>query len=613
MLDVGGVFYETCGKWLTSGGNREYNFEINTSNVIVFQVTSDGTNGTKSTATWGTALVVGRWYYVVGYHDATNDIIGISINAETAVETAHTTGVYDGTSAFVVGDYGSFTQPLDGRIMLVSFWDKVLTDAQVTRQYNEGRALAFKDWNTDDKTSLVAHWPCNEPSGTRKDISGNGHDLIDNNTVTQALGVSPSARQYTRANSEYHSRADTAALRGSDKDFSFVTMFRLDSVGIYHELFGKYVSSGNQREYLVEIRDTDDLSWIVSSTGASGGAKTTVDWPTPVVANQWYFLYVYHDAANDEIGIRVDDAAITTAAHTGGVFGGTAAFTVGSWGGLTEFLDGRQQFLRMYDRLLTDDEVDAHFNHGQGLTDDELTGSLRDQLLLSFDLGEKSGQATDQSGNDYHLNDNATVTWAAGVDRGLSLGDEETVAAGAAIVGAQGADFESANSEALVMPDIDALSRGDTDFSAVVMVNVESLAADQTFLGKWTTAGNQREYKIGYDNTADRFRFTVSNNGTAEVSVNADTLGSPSTGTDYVITVYHDAANNEIGIDVNNGGFDTAAHTTGVFQGTSDFVIGATGDLADFADGVLDGAAMWSKILSATEITEVNIPREAPY
>tara|TARA_Y100000310_G_scaffold173972_1_gene174122 strand:+ start:1402 stop:3483 length:2082 start_codon:yes stop_codon:yes gene_type:complete len=560
-----------------------------------------GAGSTIVTASSHGTLLTGRWYFVFVYHNAATNEIGISINDGT-VDTAATGGaINDTATAFTIGASALPSVHLDGRGGAVGFWKKVLSSAEVTAHYNKGRGKLRSAFDATDTTSLESFWPLNEPSGIRKDTEGNT-DLTDNNTVTQELGVAPSARQFTRANSEYFELADNVALSGSDRPVTISAKIYIDALAANTTVVSKWDTTGDQREYLLDVDGSGNLVFSVSGDGTAGDV-TTATWGSVLSTATWYYVEAYHDSTDNVIGITVDDGTPVTAAHTTGIHDGTAAFAVGRETG-GNYFDGRIQMVRFWDKLLASADRTLNANYGQGTLHDELSAVLLNSLVGSWDGDEKSGNLLDSSGNSYDLLDNATVTWSAGVDRGLSLGDVNTVVAGTAIVGTQSADFELTNSEYLRMPDIGAVSPGDTDFAIAIHVNAESLGADATFFGKWLTTGNQREYKIGYDNTADRFRFTVSNDGTAEVSVDADTLGAPSTATSYLITVYHDAAGNEIGIDIDDTGFDTTAHTTGVFQGTAGLTAGATDNPADYTDGLVDAVAMWGRMITAAEVTE---------
>jgi hypothetical protein len=185
---------------------------------------------------------------------------------------------------------------------------------------------------------------------------------------------------------------------------------------------------------------------------------------------------------------------------------------------------------------------------------------------------------------------------------GNALTDNNTVAAAAGKHG-QAADFEADNSEYLSRADNAALSLGDVDATLGAWARLESKGAARTILGKFESSGNQREYRLLYDSALDRFVWSVSSDGTSggEVTVRADALGSPATNTWYFLVAWHDAAGNQLGIQVNNGSGNTAAQSAGIFDGTAAFRIGAAGGPSQFMDGRVDEAFLYKRLLTAAE------------
>lgn len=124
------------------------------------------------------------------------------------------------------------------------------------------------------------------------------------------------------------------------------------------------------------------------------------------------------------------------------------------------------------------------------------------------------------------------------------------------------------------------------------------------------SAASNIEFGINYTAPAtDRFGFFVSNDGTATASVTANTLGAPSLATWYFLVVYHEDGVG-IGISVTSDGagsvaaFDTTAHTTGIFDGTGPFQLGAFQSGTHF-DGMIDEVGFWSRKLNASELSEL--------
>ncbi|MFN8370239.1 MAG: LamG domain-containing protein [Bacteriovoracaceae bacterium] len=116
-------------KW--GGTTDEFSVEWVNSGDIRFKV---GTG----TVNYSTSLNNNTWYHIVAYHDATNNLIGISLNGGTATTAAHATGNSVGDSNFYIGRDSGGTTYFTGRIDAVGFWKKVLTSYERKVLYNSG-------------------------------------------------------------------------------------------------------------------------------------------------------------------------------------------------------------------------------------------------------------------------------------------------------------------------------------------------------------------------------------------------------------------------------------------------------------------------------------------
>lgn len=137
------------GKWGTYAGYREFVLYYDTSSFR-FQFAVESSGGTLASAVANTfgAASTGTWYFVVGWHDSVNNLVGISINAGTADTVSHTLGVRDSTLQFQIGGSNQNVQSLfwDGLIDEVGFWKRVLTSQERTDLYNGGSALSYDDF-----------------------------------------------------------------------------------------------------------------------------------------------------------------------------------------------------------------------------------------------------------------------------------------------------------------------------------------------------------------------------------------------------------------------------------------------------------------------------------
>lgn len=158
-----------------------------------------------------------------------------------------------------------------------------------------------------------------------------------------------------------------------------------------------------------------------------------------------------------------------------------------------------------------------------------------------------------------------------------------------------------ASSQSLSIADNADLSTGDIDFTIAFWVWLDTKTATRWFVGKSNNFGaDDVEYASWYNNSIDRFRFTVNN---YVVQVTADNFGSPPTSQWICVIVWHDAAANTINIQVNDGTVNSASHSGGTSDTGQAFRIGADNEPALFHDGRVDNMNFAKRVWTAGERT----------
>ena len=219
------------------------------------------------------------------------------------------------------------------------------------------------------------------------------------------------ARSFELDNSEFLSTNDIAALSHGDVDFSYSCWFYLDTAAsTYQELLRKWSGSGDNRESVLYTSGSKFV-WDVSPTGTVTLKRVTNG--TVLATGQWYHVYLEHDAANNHIGISVDDNTMVTTANTDGVNDGNAPFRFSH---SSSSFDGRMASIGFWKRLLTTAERTEMINSGSGLAYSDLTTAHKVSLAAYWNLDEASGNAIDSHVGDgsLDLTDNNTVTAAGG-------------------------------------------------------------------------------------------------------------------------------------------------------------------------------------------------------
>ena len=200
-------------------------------------------------------------------------------------------------------------------------------------------------------------------------------------------------------------------------------------------------------------------------------------------------------------------------------------------------------------------------------------------LISWWPLEETSGTRFDSHGSN-HLADNNTVT------------------TNAAKVGANAAQFTSANSEWLSHASNASLQTGDVDFTITGWVYFDS-AATMVLVEKEDAGGN--EYRLA-KNGAGQIEFTVWVAATPKVA----TTSALSLSTWYFVVAWHDATGNTVNIQIDNGtavstatGGSLGAATTAAVQ------VGRKYDSTLYYNGRIDELTFWKTVLTPGEKTSL--------
>lgn len=134
----------------TTGSGGDYFLQIRSSDLansrfafIVYGSASFGNEGKVLADTFGEPFTA-TLYFVLGWHDPVNDVVGIQINDGTADTTAHTAGIVDGTGDFEVSGV-TFSNFWDGTIKKLSIFRGVLSAAEKTWLYNSGSGRTYSE------------------------------------------------------------------------------------------------------------------------------------------------------------------------------------------------------------------------------------------------------------------------------------------------------------------------------------------------------------------------------------------------------------------------------------------------------------------------------------
>lgn len=204
----------------------------------------------------------------------------------------------------------------------------------------------------DALLAATVRWHKFESAALTADEMG-GTALTNINGVTATPGAIGDAALFTLASSNYLSLATPTELLFGDTDFSIAFAVRSSNWASNTGGFGLW----NSAVGFVFI----GASWNASKPGftvAGPGGRADVYLADTLQNDTTYRFYVWHDAANDEIGIRVNNTTQATAALSDGL--GTPSstpFLVGRYDVSISSENGWYDELRFFDRLLSPAEI----------------------------------------------------------------------------------------------------------------------------------------------------------------------------------------------------------------------------------------------------------------
>lgn len=95
-------------------------------------------------AEWGSAPSTATWYFILGWHDSVNNLIGISVNDGTPVTTSYSGGSTDTTTDLCLGKYSPSAAGFWHGYMGPAFiYRRMLTSGERTQLYNGGSGMTY--------------------------------------------------------------------------------------------------------------------------------------------------------------------------------------------------------------------------------------------------------------------------------------------------------------------------------------------------------------------------------------------------------------------------------------------------------------------------------------
>lgn len=190
--------------------------------------------------------------------------------------------------------------------------------------------------------------------GTRSAIDG-WKDLSGENNHGDLSAMSFDTNAQMLFNSGVGAYADTGFIP------SFVHADATHSVWIKYSTFGGAVGCHNSRRFYMGLSSASNFGWGVCNVNNwSSGATHSI------ALEEYVMLTVVADNGVARSYINGKDTGVTFAYTKDSGFSPNESYKLGSWNGITQFVDGYIPISMMYNRALTASEVLQNFNAFRG-------------------------------------------------------------------------------------------------------------------------------------------------------------------------------------------------------------------------------------------------------
>jgi len=441
---------------------------------------------------------------------------------------------------------------------------------------------------------------------------------------TKSLDLESSSSQYA-----YITDANQTGLDITG-DFTFEFWFKAESVGINQAILSKFSSASGNYSYRVTITDDNKIAVYLSADGTTSNHDSYESTSAEVTAGVWNHFAIIYEVSENLVTVYKNGKSIagstTTTGTVNSIYNGSADFNIGASGAGSEFhLDGKINEVRVWNDMRTVTEIQE--NLGKILTGSE--SNLQGYWRLNDDYTDETSNGNDLTAsgspvfasdvpfsgeyndikNDGTLATNLVSYYEledATDSHGSNNGTATNMTYATGKIGNAG-DFNGTSSY-LELPD--SVLTATNSFTVSFWIKADSFpsghgcALFEKFSGSTSWNYGTPSIGLGSDGTVD-----CSNRDSSGI-ISSLTFGDISDNSFHHICMVHDSSVGDYGRVKSffDGVLISTADNARAFTDYNRVVRMAKSQdswQGDFFDGLIDETGIWSRALTAGEVSEL--------
>jgi hypothetical protein len=350
----------TRGEWgETEDVNHPFHFyAINTGSATYLGNSHEHGPGINTQVTSNRPLSQQTWLHVVLVRNSNAQTYQFYVNGvpESLQEYQYNPTGGSNTSAYIGWSPADFHRYLDGILDEIRVYNRALTDAEVQAIYNTSPGR------------LMAYYPFN---GNANDESGNGNDGV-------VLGATLTADRFGNANAAYDFDGDDFINIGSDNSLLItgnlsISMWARIRTMPESGTFDPLVARGEWGEtedlnnvWNLHIMNIGGQTYLRHSHEHGQGINTDLISTRPLEDQTWVHVGVVRDASARTYRFYVNGIPELDQHYQNNPTGGTNTSGFIGWApwGIINYFDGAFDDIRVYNRVLSDQEMDSLYLEG---------------------------------------------------------------------------------------------------------------------------------------------------------------------------------------------------------------------------------------------------------
>lgn len=436
--------------------------------------------------------------------------------------------------------------------------------------------------------------------GSGIDLSGFGNHLT-NNGASGVAGIVGSGIATSKSDTNYMSIPVVGTpFRPGNTNWSMAFWARIRTKDpSVNRFITQYNANGNLRAFLTFYLDsTDRFGFFVSGDGLTSTSVDANNFGSPTTG-EWAWIFVWHDAFNDEIGIQINDTEPDVVDWDGGTFASSPEpLVVGALLNTSQqYSDTDYDEFGFWHRILTPQERSDIYNAGIGNA-----FPFSETSILTGTVGLLNGL---QSYWNFDEQGAATVREDLVDSNNLAPRGSPTLVAVPALVASGIETLHTSDKHLAGGASTNLGFASGNSFSIYALVQLNSPTNGGILLSKDHAVSGLRGYQIRYSGVSKRFQFSCAPGGSDKYRVVvSDTIDDAIQGPFYHLFAWYDRTDNSINLEVNGSGVNVTQPASGnsgvavpMFVGKGFDSVGAE----EFFPGIIDEIGVWDRALTGNE------------